>query len=187
MKLVLDGVVADRGEGVWSLTAHGIFMEGTHLVTGDIGSGKTTLALMLAALVPRHPVPLNETGITSSMLSFQFPEYHVTGLTIRDECESWGMDPGRVLAATRLDGKRRPLPAQAERGELKRLHLACLLGQEYDLLMLDEPFSSLDCREKERVCRDLSGRGPRGSRSSSLTSSRSSPGWITSGRFGGQA
>ena len=158
MKLVLDRVVADRGEGAWSLTAHGIFMEGIHLVTGDIGSGKTTLALVLAGLVPPASGSVERTGITSSMLSFQFPEYHVTGLTIRDECESWGMDPAQILAATRLKGKEDLSPLRLSRGELKRLHLACLLGQEYDLLMLDEPFSSLDCREKERVCRDLSGR-----------------------------
>ena len=158
MKLVLDTVVADRGAGGWSLTAHGVFTEGIHLVTGDIGSGKTTLALSLAGLVPPASGSVEMTGITSLMLSFQFPEYHVTGLTIRDECESWGMDPAQVLAATRLEGKDDLSPLRLSRGELKRLHLACLLGQAYDLLVLDEPLSSLDSREKERVCRDLSGR-----------------------------
>ena len=31
-----------------------------------------------------------------------------------------------------------------------------MLAGHYDLLILDEPFSSLDVQEKERVCRDLS-------------------------------
>jgi energy-coupling factor transport system ATP-binding protein len=38
------------------------------------------------------------------------------------------------------------------RGELKRLHLACVLAKDYDLLLLDEPFSSLDCEEKVKLC-----------------------------------
>ena len=44
------------------------------------------------------------------------------------------------------------------RGELKRLHLACVLANPYDLLILDEPFSSLDVCEKQRICTCLSGR-----------------------------
>jgi len=156
MKLTMNGVVVHRETGDWSLAAHGIFTEGTHLISGDVGSGKTTLALALAGLITPTMGSVERNGIATAMLSFQFPEYHVTGLTIRDECESWGMDPWEVLAGTRLSGKEELSPLQLSRGELKRLHLACLLGQEYDLLVLDEPFSSLDCREKERVCRDLS-------------------------------
>jgi len=158
MKLSLDGVVANRGEGDWSVQVHGTFTEGIHLVSGDVGSGKTTLALALAGLTAPVSGSVERDGITSSMLSFQFPEYHVTGLTVREECESWGVDPDTVLAATRLEGKEALSPVRLSRGELKRLHVACLLGKEYDFLILDEPFSSLDCREKERVCRDLSGR-----------------------------
>jgi energy-coupling factor transport system ATP-binding protein len=158
MKLSMNGVVAGRGEGDWSLAGHGIFAEGIHLISGDVGSGKTTLALTLASLILPASGSVERDGISSSMLSFQFPEYHVTGLTVRDECTSWGMDPEQVLAATRLDGKGDLSPMRLSRGELKRLHLACLLGQEYNLLILDEPFSSLDCREKERVCKELSGR-----------------------------
>jgi energy-coupling factor transport system ATP-binding protein len=36
---------------------------------------------------------------------------------------------------------------------LKRFHLACLSLQTWDLLLLDEPFSALDCQEKRRQCR----------------------------------
>ena len=38
------------------------------------------------------------------------------------------------------------------RGELNRLHLACILAKNHDLLLLDEPFSSLDCEEKAKLC-----------------------------------
>ena len=159
MKLSMNGVTVKQGEA-WSLAAEEVFMPGTHLVSGDIGSGKTTLALALAGLVPPAAGSVERDGIQSTMLSFQFPEYHVTGLTVREECASWGMDPETILAATGLTGKGDISPVRLSRGELKRLHLACLLGKEYDLLILDEPFSSLDCREKERVCRELSGRKP---------------------------
>jgi energy-coupling factor transport system ATP-binding protein len=158
MRLSMRGVSVSQGKGDWSLAGDGIFAEGIHLVCGDVGSGKTTLALALAGLIPPVSGSIEREGIHSSMFSFQFPEYHVTGLTIRDECISWGLDPEHVLAATRLDGKGDLSPMRLSRGELKRLHLACLLSLEYDLLILDEPFSSLDCCEKERVCQELSGR-----------------------------
>jgi len=156
MKLILNGLAVKQAEGDWALTAQAVFTEGIHLVSGDVGSGKTTLALALAGLVPPAAGSVERDGIQSSMLSFQFPEYHVTGQTVREECASWGMDPEKVLAATGLTGKGAISPVRLSRGELKRLHLACLLGKEYDLLILDEPFSSLDCREKMRICRELS-------------------------------
>jgi energy-coupling factor transport system ATP-binding protein len=38
---------------------------------------------------------------------------------------------------------------------LKRFHLACLSLRDWDLLVLDEPFSALDCQEKRRQCRAI--------------------------------
>ena len=57
-----------------------------------------------------------------------------------------------------LSGKIDTPPLHLSRGELKRLHLACILAGAYDLLVLDEPFSSLDCSEKERICGEISRR-----------------------------
>ncbi|MDD1694637.1 MAG: ATP-binding cassette domain-containing protein [Methanoregula sp.] len=156
MRIILDNLHMSREN--WSLSAHGIFTEGIHLVSGDIGSGKTTLALMLAGLVQPSTGTVNRKDISSHMVSFQFPEYHVTGPTIHDECISWGVDPSAITAATNLRGKEDLPPLRLSRGELKRLHLACVMARKYDLLILDEPFSSLDCREKERICAEISGR-----------------------------
>lgn len=156
MRVVLDNVTLNRDH--WSLSAQGEFEDGIHLVSGDTGSGKTTLALLLAGLLQPSTGSVKGHQIHSKMVSFQFPEYHVTGVTLHDECLSWGVDPESILMDTNLSGKQDLSPMRLSRGELKRLHLACVLAREYDLLILDEPFSSLDCCEKERICREISSR-----------------------------
>ncbi|MDP3396815.1 MAG: ATP-binding cassette domain-containing protein [Methanoregula sp.] len=154
MKLHLNAARACRGN--WSLVADGTFSEGLHLVSGDVGSGKSTLALMMAGFLSPADGSIVRDGISSSMISLQFPEYHVTGATVAEECRSWGLDCEPVLYEINLMDKRDVAPLTLSRGELKRLHLACALAKKYDLLLLDEPFSSLDAKEKERLCEHLS-------------------------------
>ena len=150
IRITLHQVYAIRDR--WSLSASGTFEEGVHLVSGDVGSGKSTLALMIAGLFPLSGGSLKKEEITSTMLSLQFPELHVTGLTVAEECTSWGVAPDDILGATGLSGKRDISPLSLSRGELNRLHLACILAKNHDLLLLDEPFSSLDCEEKAKLC-----------------------------------
>jgi energy-coupling factor transport system ATP-binding protein len=149
IKITLNRVSAIRDH--WSLSASGTFSEGVHLVSGDVGSGKSTLALMMAGLLPVSDGDIDKEEITTSMLSLQFPELHVTGLTVAEECASWGVGPDDILDAVRLNEKKEASPLSLSRGELKRLHLACVLAKDYDLLLLDEPFSSLDCEEKVKL------------------------------------
>ena len=156
MKLVLDGTNITRG--AWHLSARGTFTEGVHLISGDVGSGKSTLALIMAGLLPEASGSVVSERIGSQMISFQFPEYHITGTTVREECESWGLDPQPLLSSIDLAQKHDCDPLRLSRGELKRLHLACILAHQYDLLILDEPFSSLDVCEKRRICSILFGR-----------------------------
>jgi energy-coupling factor transport system ATP-binding protein len=140
----------------WSLSASGTFEEGVHLISGDVGSGKSTLALMIAGLFPLSGGSIKNEEIASTMLSLQFPELHVTGLTLAEECTSWGVAPDDILGTTRLTGKSDISPLFLSRGELNRLHLACILAKNHDLLLLDEPFSSLDCEEKAQLCARIS-------------------------------
>jgi energy-coupling factor transport system ATP-binding protein len=156
MKISLTGVKALRGD--WSLSAPGTFGEGIHLVSGDVGCGKTTLALLLAGLYTPASGTIEREGIASAMIAFQFPEFHVTGSDLASECRAWGVDPAPVLAGAGLAGRKTTSPLDLSRGELKKLVLACVLARDHDLLILDEPFSSLDCMEKERLCTDLSWR-----------------------------
>jgi energy-coupling factor transport system ATP-binding protein len=150
IRITLNRIYAIRDQ--WSLAASGTFEEGVHLVSGDVGSGKSTLALMIAGLVPLSGGSIEKEEITSTMLSLQFPELHVTGLTVAEECTSWGVAPDDILGTTGLSGKREVSPLSLSRGELNHLHLACILAKNHDLLLLDEPFSSLDCEEKVKLC-----------------------------------
>jgi energy-coupling factor transport system ATP-binding protein len=156
MKLGLIDARASRGK--WSITANGTFCEGVHLVSGNVGAGKSTLALMMAGLLLPEDGTVVREGIRSCMISLQFPEHHLTGATVAEECRSWGLDSRSVLSEINLTNKQDCAPLALSRGELKRLHLACVLANKYDLLLLDEPFSSLDAREKERICEQLSRR-----------------------------
>lgn len=156
MKVTLAGVLATRGQ--WSLTAEGVFEKGVHLVSGDVGSGKSTLALLLAGMFPPSSGTVHREGIASTMITFQFPEYHITGQDVKSEIRSWGLDPDIILAAAGLTQQKGRDPLDMSRGELKRMVLACVFASDYDLLILDEPFSSLDCIEKDRLCSSLSGR-----------------------------
>jgi energy-coupling factor transport system ATP-binding protein len=156
VKIVLTDVKAARKN--WSLTAQGSLYQGTHLISGAVGSGKSTLALMLAGLFPLVSGSIDREEVSSIMVSFQSPEYHITGTTLEEECSSWGLDPFSVLKAANLTGKNTENPLKLSRGELKMLHLACVLAGNYDLLILDEPFSSLDCFGKEHICKRLSER-----------------------------
>lgn len=142
MHLILDHVRIRRGD--FLLRADGMFSRGIHLLTGRIGSGKSTLGeVMSGVLTPQEGNVIFE-GIKTSVLSMQFPEYHITTSTVGGEVLSWGLDPSRILPEAGLTGRDDTDLLTLSRGELKRLHLACLLAGSYDMMVLDEPFAGLD-------------------------------------------
>jgi len=148
--LALHDIVVQR-DG-WSVRADARFAEGIHLVTGRVGSGKSTLAHLLAgSVVPETGRTVSE-GITSVQIGLQFPEHQVTAATVAGEIRSWGLDPQVIMPETALTDKSGVNPLLLSGGELRRLELACVLRKDPDLLLLDEPFSSLDCREKNALC-----------------------------------
>jgi len=150
VKITLNKAYAIRDH--WSLSASGTFNEGVHLVSGDVGSGKSTLAMMIAGLFPLSGGDIDKCEIKSSVLSPQFPELLLTGITIAEECASWGIAYDEILEDIGLKSRSEESPHSLSRGELQRLHLACVLAKDSDLLMFDEPFSSLDCQEKAALC-----------------------------------
>jgi energy-coupling factor transport system ATP-binding protein len=140
-------------QGGFTLRCTGTFAEGVHLVSGPVGSGKSTLALLLASLTVPDRGGVRREGINSALLSLQFPEYHVTAATVADEVRSWGLDPDDVLSQAGLADRDGIDPLLLSRGQLKQLNLACVFAKDPDLLLLDEPFGSLDCAAKVRACR----------------------------------
>jgi len=146
MELEFTDIRVERGS--FFIRGSGAFAPGIHLVSGRVGSGKTTLAMIAAGLGQPDSGSINRHGINSVMLSMQFPEQHLTGSTLESEIASWHLHPAPVLALAGLSGRERDDPFSLSRGELKRLHLACIFSHRFDLLILDEPFSALDCREK---------------------------------------
>jgi energy-coupling factor transport system ATP-binding protein len=153
VRVVLREVILRRGS--FRLGASGAFSEGVHLVTGPVGSGKSTLALALAGGSRPEAGQIVKEGIGSMTLALPFPEYHVTGSTLEEEAVSWGVSPGRALAAAGLSGRGGDDPLRCSQGELKRLVLSCILDRDWDLLILDEPYGSLDCAGKADLSRRL--------------------------------
>jgi energy-coupling factor transport system ATP-binding protein len=126
-----------------------------HLIAGRVGSGKTTLARLASNLLIPDTGSVEYEGIRSHTLSFQHPEYHITGSTLREEARSYGVDPSAACAWAGLSGREDEDPFRLSRGELKLFQLSCLLMRPWDLFILDEPFSALDCRAKRAVCRGI--------------------------------
>ncbi len=149
MRVILEHIQVHRG--AFTLRADGIIQEGIHLIWGSVGSGKSTLALLLAGCLAVRKGLITRSGIGTTRLSLQFPEYQVTSRTLAGEIQSWGGEVDRVLAAIGLADRAEEDPLHLSRGELKRLQLACALQSAPDLLLLDEPFSALDCRERENA------------------------------------
>ncbi len=151
MRVDVEDLIFSRGS--FTLRGGGAFGEGVHLVSGPVGSGKSTLALLLAGLLMPGGGAIRRHDIASALLLLQFPEYHITSPTVAGEVRSWGLEPDDVLARAGLLPRADADPFHLSRGELRRLTLACAVMREPDLLLLDEPFSSLDCSAKRTACR----------------------------------
>ncbi|MBP2132791.1 energy-coupling factor transport system ATP-binding protein [Methanomicrobium sp. W14] len=149
-EIVLNNLVIKKGDFV--SFSDGVFRSGVHVVTGPVGAGKSTLSMALSGVLKPQNGKISFFGIGSTLLSMQFPEYHLTKLTVENEIKSWGLSPEKVLEAACLQNKMHCDPMNISRGELKRLHLLCVLSKKADLLILDEPFSALDPVWKEKLC-----------------------------------
>lgn len=151
MDLVFTGVTIRRGCA--EIRVSGRFTSGIHLVSGRVGAGKSTFASMAAGILAPTEGKIDRVGINRTMLSFQFPEWHLTGNTIRDEIRSYDAREDEILDMAGIPRRGDDDPLSLSRGEMKRLVLACIFSKKWDLLVLDEPFGALDCGGKREVCR----------------------------------
>lgn len=150
MKLIFDAVRFQRDH--FTLSVDAAFSCGIHLISGRIGTGKSTLALAAAGILsPNSGEILYEEIRDTPLLLMQFPEYQVTGTTVSEEITSWNIT-GNEEPFHRLNtGPSSRDPLTLSRGELRRLELACILSRESDLLILDEPYASLDQAAKPEL------------------------------------
>ncbi|WP_319377933.1 ATP-binding cassette domain-containing protein [uncultured Methanocorpusculum sp.] len=119
------------------------------MISGRIGSGKSTLGSALAGLSRIESGKILLEGCGSPILLMQFPEYQVTGPTVVHEISSWGVPRGGpTFSSLDVEISDRD-PFTLSRGELKRLMLACVFAKDPDVLILDEPYASLDISAKE--------------------------------------
>ncbi|MGA1844642.1 MAG: energy-coupling factor ABC transporter ATP-binding protein [bacterium] len=143
-------------------------------VFGPSGSGKTTLALLAAGLLnPRcgrvlvDGYPARRQG-TSICMAFQIPEDMFLGDSVSDEMVGILKERGqqgedaeqRARQAITWAGLEPEVlwarhPLHLSHGELRRLSLALVWEQDWDVLILDEPTVGLECRVKRGMMDDI--------------------------------
>ncbi|MCW2995388.1 MAG: sulfonate transporter ATP-binding protein [Conexibacter sp.] len=133
--VVLDGIELELAAGEFVA------------LLGRSGSGKTTLLRALAGL-DRGVTGEVRTGSAPAVV-FQDPRLLPwRSVLVNVALGLRGPDPeGRAraaLAEVGLDGREEAWPRQLSGGQRQRVALARALVREPDLLLLDEPFSSLD-------------------------------------------
>ncbi|MCA1915757.1 ATP-binding cassette domain-containing protein [Methanospirillum hungatei] len=147
----LTGVI--RKKGAFTLKADAEFGTGIHLLTGRVGSGKTTLGELLAGIGEPDSGTIRWNGGRRVML-LQDTSYHISTMTVQEEAGSWHGDAERIIRTAGLTGKEHTDLLRLSRGEVRRLELAAILTGQYDLIVLDEPWAGLD-EEARRWVRQL--------------------------------
>ena len=152
---VLDGLDLDVGRGE------------TLAVVGPSGCGKTTLLYLLCGLAAPDSglVGLDGAPVTGPTpdISILLQDYgllpwktvlaNVTlGLEIQGVPRAEREERARrLLDEMGLAGRERDLPARLSGGEQQRVAIARAFVHEPKVLLLDEPFSSLDAQTRERL------------------------------------
>ena len=120
-------------------------------VLGESGGGKTTLLNILAGLTNFS----GETEQTPEKISYIFQEARLLPhLTARENIAFVGGEKERVeelLEKTELKDKADRRPSELSGGEKQRVAFARAFLVDFELLLMDEPFSSLDTGLKIRL------------------------------------
>lgn len=119
-------------------------------ILGGSGAGKTTFLNYLAGLLDEKPME----NLSVSMV-FQEPRL-VEYLTVLDNLTLVCDDVARAEDLLRLVGlidRKNDLPKTLSGGERQRVNFARAFMKDFDLVLLDEPFSSVDTALKIELCK----------------------------------
>jgi NitT/TauT family transport system ATP-binding protein len=128
-------------------------------LTGPSGCGKTTLLRAIAGLIDIHEGRINLPK--ASRLGFVFQEPRLlpwrdvetnVRLAAPDACEG---DIDRIFAALGLSEHKHDFPASLSLGLARRVAIARAFALRPDILLLDEPFVSLDTALALRLRQEL--------------------------------
>ncbi len=121
-------------------------------VLGESGAGKTTLLNVLAGLTSYEG---SVEGHAPYSYLFQSPKL-LPNLTAEENLrfvlpkDTWG-EVGAMLERVGLAGREKSYPRQLSGGERQRVAIARAFLYPHELLLMDEPFSSLDLSLKKTI------------------------------------
>ncbi|MDE5789440.1 MAG: ABC transporter ATP-binding protein [Clostridia bacterium] len=122
---------------------------GITCILGESGCGKTTLLNAVAGLIDY------EGEITKKSVSYVFQSSRlIPNLTIEGNLEfigAVGESAAKMLEKVGLGDKLNAYPAQLSGGEAQRVSLCRAFLKKSEVLLMDEPFSSLDLKTKLSV------------------------------------
>ncbi|HZL59251.1 MAG TPA: ABC transporter ATP-binding protein [Stellaceae bacterium] len=133
---------------------------------GPSGSGKSTLLRAIIGLQAPSSGTI-ETDVLSGDIGMLFQDDALLPWRTAEENVALGLrlkgvDKGTAIASARLwltrlglHGLSERFPRQLSGGQRKRVALAQVLAREPRLLLMDEPFASLDAIVRARVTQDL--------------------------------
>lgn len=137
-------------------------------VLGASGSGKTTLLRALAGLLPPTAGAVSFAGGRTPRIGMVFQQsnlmpWRTVKRNIALPLELSGMDgddarrrAGEMIELVGLQGFEESLPRDLSGGMAQRVAIARAFVHDPDLLLLDEPFGSLDALTRERMGVELS-------------------------------
>ncbi len=137
-------------------------------VLGPSGSGKSTLLRILAGLIPPSSGEVSFEGNQQPRIGFVFQQANLMpwrtvhqNITLPLEVEQIptalsSQKAQELIDLVGLNGFETALPRELSGGMAQRVALARALVHDPDILLLDEPFGSLDALTRERMWTELS-------------------------------